>query len=251
MDGRMCKKGIGVLITVAMVLFTAQAVSQTYSSPAPQSQKLPAGVAKAAKPVSLTPADVHMANRLVTDKPSRAPYLVITVQGKTMPGYDTINLYQNRAEPEDLYVLLLLKTHWVTGKMPPPPVVEEGARQVLLKTSGQTSNWKMAGIRTFWGGYATTRFTAAELKSSEHVPGWFVYYLMDKSTARQKAANAKLGAAVGATEAWNRAMQGWQQHQAGIAQRSEFAQTMRGAYLTEWDAQWAVQQSIEAVERGQ
>lgn len=39
-------------------------------------------------------------------------------------------------------------------------------------------------------------------------------------------------------EAWNRAMQGWQQFQSNVNQRADRAQTMRDAYLTEWNAEW-------------
>lgn len=203
--------------------------------------------------MGLTAADVATANTLVTSKEARAPYMRLDLGGgRTMQGIDLITLGQDRALPEDVYVMLLVKCRQATGKLPPPPEVDSGAAALLQQFHPDGApTWKRRAIQRFWGDYCAGTFSPDELARPDHIARSFVRYLEAKSYARGEVINRRLGAVVAGMESWNKAVAGWHTRESESRKRDDAARALREAYLTEWQADWAVQKAAEAIQGGQ
>ena len=183
--------------------------------------------------VSITPADIDMAQEIINKNTYTLPGAAIG---------STFQLGPGPFSPADALVIYMLKFHLQTKSCPPLPVVIES-----LQKLNDAESSKIA-VAAYWQQYSG--YTDLDLNAPNYLHDWFNNYIVIKFTKRTNAANARLEGSVGAAEAWSKAMSSQQKSMQKSADRQDDYILNRDTYRGILNSQAAVDAAAKAVAGG-
>ena len=185
----------------------------------PAERKLPSqGQQTSASGITITAADVNMAQAIIKKNTMTVPGMAIGSSIKMGPGNFSAG---------DALVIYMIKFHHQNKICPPISVVAEALQKL------NDTNYAKKAVAVFWKDYSSASGTSSLSDS-------FDWYINTKATEKHKINNARLQGYVGAGEAWQKAMNSQRSSWEKSTQRQDEYILKRGAYRAILNAQAAV-----------
>jgi hypothetical protein len=175
--------------------------------------------------ITITAADVNMAQTIIKKNTMTVPGMAIGSSIKMGPGDFSAG---------DALVIYMIKFHHQNKICPPVSVVAEALQKL------HDTNYAKKAVVVFWKDYSSASGTSSLSEG-------FDWYINTKATEKHKINNARLQGYVGAGEAWQKAMNSQRSSWKKSTQRQDEYILKRGAYRAILNAQAAVDAAERAI----